>query len=53
MSLVEKRMQPVSPRTTMNRWGDTEHKGRKAQGLGLYAAPDCEATRYWRGKAHV
>jgi uncharacterized repeat protein (TIGR04076 family) len=47
MSLVDKVMQPVMRRITLNRWGYTDQELSKAEGLGLFGVLDLEAMSYW------
>lgn len=47
MSLIDKIMQPMLRRITVNRWGYTEEEYRQAEVLGLFGVLDLEALSYW------
>jgi uncharacterized repeat protein (TIGR04076 family) len=47
MSLIDKIMQPMLHRISLNRWDYTEEEYRQAEGLGLFGVLDMEALRYW------
>jgi uncharacterized repeat protein (TIGR04076 family) len=47
MSWVDRLMKPVMRRIIVNRWDYTEQEMSKAEAVGLFAALDLQAMRYW------